>query len=95
MVGPKKKNFCQVLYEYTGQQEVKVPLKLSVNQNCIKKRAARFMPAARFFISYSIRTPTQLFKMDWLLMSIVLLCIMAMLLYALINLLEKWCLRHY
>ena len=53
------------------------------------------MPAARFFISYSIRTPTQLFKMDWLLMSIVLLCIMAMLLYALINLLEKWCLRHY
>ena len=33
--------------------------------------------------------------MDWLLMSIVLLCFMAMALYALINLLEKWCSRHF
>ncbi len=39
--------------------------------------------------------PPQVFKMDWLLMSIVLLCIMATLLYSLINLLEKWCLHHF
>ena len=30
-----------------------------------------------------------LFKMDWLLMSIVLLCIMAMMLYAVIGVVEK------
>ena len=35
--------------------------------------------------------PPYLFKMDWLLMSIVLLCIMATILYSLISLLEKWC----
>ena len=33
--------------------------------------------------------------MDWLLMSIVLLCIMAMALYALISLLERWCRKRY
>ena len=38
---------------------------------------------------------SQVFKMDWLLMSIVLLCIMAMGLYALINLIEKWYLKKY
>lgn len=41
-------------------------------------------------ISDRIRTPPHLFKLDWLLMSIVLLCIMAMGLYSLINLLERW-----
>lgn len=44
-----------------------------------------------FIDSQSIFSPAQLFKMDWLLMSIVLLCIMAMGLYAVINVLEKWC----
>lgn len=40
------------------------------------------------WISHFIIFPSQVFKMDWLLMSIVLLCIMAMFLYALINILE-------
>lgn len=31
-----------------------------------------------------------LFKLDWLLMSICILCLIAMLLYALINSIEKW-----
>lgn len=48
-----------------------------------------------FFDSQSIFSPTQIFKMDWLLMSIVLLCIMAMGLYAVINLLEKWCAKKF
>lgn len=46
--------------------------------------------AARSGLGYLIIYSSQVFKMDWLLMSIVLLCIMAMGLYALINLLEKW-----
>ena len=37
----------------------------------------------------NISFPRQVFKLDWLLMSIVLLCIMAMGLYSLINLLER------
>lgn len=45
--------------------------------------------AARSGLGYLIIYSSQVFKMDWLLMSIVLLCIMAMFLYALINLLEK------
>lgn len=45
--------------------------------------------AARNGLGYLIIYSSQVFKMDWLLMSIVLLCIMAMGLYALINLLEK------
>ena len=51
--------------------------------------------AARCGLGYLIIYSSQVFKMDWLLMSIVLLCIMAMLLYALINLLENWYLKKY
>ena len=45
--------------------------------------------AARNGLGYLIIYSSQVFKLDWLLMSIVLLCIMAMGLYALINLLEN------
>ncbi len=51
--------------------------------------------AARQGLGYLIIYSSQVFKMDWLLMSIVLLCIMAMVLYALISLLEKWCEKRY
>ena len=47
--------------------------------------------AAKNGLGYLIIYSSQVFKMDWLLMSIVLLCIMAMGLYAVINVLEKWC----
>ena len=46
--------------------------------------------AARSGLGYLIIYSSQVFKLDWLLMSIVLLCIMAMGLYTLINWLEKW-----
>lgn len=36
---------------------------------------------------------TQLFKLDWVIMSIVILCIIAMLLYGILNLVEKHCLK--
>ena len=45
--------------------------------------------AARSGLGYLIIYSSQVFKMDWLLMSIVLLCIMAMGLYTLTNLIEK------
>lgn len=45
--------------------------------------------AARNGLGYLIIYSSQVFKLDWLLMSIVLLCMMAMGLYTLINLLEK------
>lgn len=51
--------------------------------------------AARSGLGYLIIYSSQVFKMDWLLLGIVLLCIMAMVLYALISGLEKWCLRHF
>ncbi len=51
--------------------------------------------AARSGLGYLIIYSSQVFKMDWLLMSIILLCLMAMVLYSLINLLEKWCRRRY
>ena len=47
--------------------------------------------AARSGLGYLIIYSSQVFKMDWLIMSIVLLCIMATLLYQCIALLEKWC----
>lgn len=45
--------------------------------------------AARNGLGYLIIYSSQVFKMDWLLMSIVILCILAMGLYALINIVEK------
>ena len=51
--------------------------------------------AARSGLGYLIIYSSQVFKLDWLLMSIVLLCIMAMGLYAVINLVEKWYLKKF
>lgn len=44
-------------------------------------------------LGYMIIYGSQVFKLDWLLMSIVILCIIAMGLYSLINVMEKWYLR--
>ena len=41
-------------------------------------------------LGYMIIYGSQVFKLDWLLMSICILCVIAMLLYALIGLIEKW-----
>ncbi len=46
--------------------------------------------AARSGIGYLIIYSSQVFKMDWLLMSICILCIFSMLLYAIINAVERW-----
>lgn len=44
-------------------------------------------------LGYLIIYGSQVFKLDWLLMSICILCVIAMLLYTLIELLEKWYLK--
>ena len=51
--------------------------------------------AAKSGLGYLIIYSSQVFKMDWLLMSIILLCMMAMGLYALINVAEKRVLKRY
>lgn len=51
--------------------------------------------AARNGLGYLIIYSSQVFKLDWLLMSIVILCIMAMLLYQCIAFLEKWCQKRF
>ena len=45
--------------------------------------------AARNGLGYLIIYSSQVFKLDWLLMSICILCLLAMVLYAFINLLER------
>lgn len=51
--------------------------------------------AARKGLGYLIIYSSQVFKMDWLLLGIVLLCVMAIGLYALISFLENRASRHY
>ena len=46
--------------------------------------------AARNGLGYLIIYSSQVFKMNWLLMSIILLCIMAMVLYTVIGAIEKF-----
>ena len=48
---------------------------------------------ARKGLGYLIIYSSQVFKLDWLLMSICILCIIAVLLYAIIGLIEKWYLK--
>ncbi|WP_461810628.1 ABC transporter permease [Faecalimonas sp.] len=51
--------------------------------------------AAKSGLGYLIIYSSQVFKMDWLLMSIVLLCIMAMVLYTLISFIQKQYQKHF
>ena len=45
-------------------------------------------------LGYLIIYGSQVFKLDWVIMSIVLLCIMALILYSLLQVLERRCQRH-
>lgn len=36
---------------------------------------------------------SQVFKLDWVIMSIIVLCLLAMILYAVLNRVEKWYLK--
>ena len=51
--------------------------------------------AARMGLGYLIIYGSQVFQLDMVLMSIVILCVMAMILYQGINLVEKHCLKRF
>ncbi len=51
--------------------------------------------AARNGLGYLIIYSSQVFKLDWLLMSICILCIIAMILYTLIGTVEKWYIKKF
>lgn len=51
--------------------------------------------AARAGLGYLIIYGSQVFKLDWVIMSIVILCIVAVTLYQIIVVAEKFCLKHY
>lgn len=51
--------------------------------------------AARAGLGYLIIYGSQVFKLDWVIMSIVILCIIAVALYQAIVATEKFCLKHY
>lgn len=51
--------------------------------------------AARAGLGYLIIYGSQVFKLDWVIMSIVILCIIAIGLYQVIIMVEKRCLKHY
>ena len=51
--------------------------------------------AARAGLGYLIIYGSQVFKLDWVIMSIVILCLIAVILYQTIVTVEKLCLKHY
>ena len=51
--------------------------------------------AAKAGLGYLIIYGSQVFKLDYVLLSIVILCLISTGLYLLISLLEKLCLKHY
>lgn len=51
--------------------------------------------AARAGLGYLIIYGSQVFKLDWVIMSIVILCLIAVILYQAIVTVEKLCLKHY
>ena len=51
--------------------------------------------AARVGLGYLIIYGSQVFKLTWVIMSIIVLCIIAMVLYQLIQSLERWYLKRY
>ena len=59
------------------------------NKGCTMSILENFI-GGREGLGYMIIYGSQVFKLDWLLMSICILCVIAMLLYALIGLIEKW-----
>ena len=46
--------------------------------------------AARQGLGYLIIYGSQVFKLDWVIMSIIILCIIAMILYSIVNKIEKY-----
>lgn len=74
-----------------------IPLQLSVMKVniglCLVGVVIGEFIGARQGLGYLIIYGSQVFKLDWVIMSIMLLCMIAMVLYGILNLIEKRCLR--
>ena len=91
--GGKREALCYVIFPSSLPSVISI-LKVNIGLCLVGVIIGEFL-AARNGLGYLIIYSSQVFKMDWLLMSIVLLCIMAMGLYALINLVEKLCKKRF
>ena len=67
-------------------------MKVNIGQCLVGVVIGEFIGARRG-LGYLIIYGSQVFKLDWVLMSIVILCVIAMLLYALLGRLEAACLK--
>jgi NitT/TauT family transport system permease protein len=75
-----------------------VPLMLSVMKVniglCLVGVVIGEFIGAREGLGYLIIYGSQVFKLDWVIMSIVILCVIAMLLYGILNLIERRCMKY-
>ena len=68
-------------------------MKVSIGLSLVGVIIGEFL-AARAGLGYLIIYGSQVFKMDWVMMSIILLCLIAMLLYRLLHAAEKYAVKH-
>lgn len=68
-------------------------MKVSIGLSLVGVIIGEFL-AARAGLGYLIIYGSQVFKMDWVMMSIIILCMIAMLLYKLLHILEKYALKN-
>ncbi len=68
-------------------------MKVSIGLSLVGVIIGEFL-AARAGLGYLIIYGSQVFKMDWVMMSIIILCLIAMLLYKLLHILEKYAVKN-
>lgn len=68
-------------------------MKVSIGLSLVGVIIGEFL-AARAGLGYLIIYGSQVFKMDWVMMSIILLCLIAVFLYKLLHILEKYAVKH-
>lgn len=68
-------------------------MKVSIGLSLVGVIIGEFL-AARAGLGYLIIYGSQVFKMDWVVMSIFILCLIAMLLYKLLHILETYAVKH-
>ena len=68
-------------------------MKVSIGLSLVGVIIGEFL-AAKAGLGYLIIYGSQVFKMDWVMMSIILLCLIAMLLYRLLHAAEKYAVKH-
>lgn len=86
--GTKKDVLFKVLLPSTIPLQISI-MKVNIGLCLVGVVIGEFL-AARQGLGYLIIYGSQVFKLDWVIMSIILLCIIAMILYRLVNKLEKY-----